>query len=417
MRRRGGSPVDGRRRLTCGIKWILPVGLLAVAMMGTGVALGDMVKLNDGRVFEGQITRESDKYVKMDTRYGSKTFRRHEIEELVKESSEGSALDAIQRTDDFAKLSDLARELKNAEALYDLGQFDDIPERVTPLIGKGAKVDDMRIRWLLIETYERQAKWDDVQALLDQTLQDGREPDKIRAKAHKDIFDQNAGYTLRKIGDTRTEDFLSREDRDRGRKINSIQNADLMRAALLEYINQLLVSDEVNLYELQDSLDVEESLRLVMEQIEMGSRSVLKALPYRSQVEHIEKVLYKVNAILPGYARGYELELARTEAEHLQDVMFAVLARALEIDPDRGTYATEGESNRLTKEAREQWRDACDRYLTYSKPLVEIAEYVLEKIRPHPVELGATIDRYEDILDRFQQLLHATQRRRDRSTL
>jgi len=389
----------------------------ALAMTCGNVARGDIVKLNDGRVFEGEITRESDKYVKMDTRYGGKTFRRREIAELVKESNEGSALEAIRSTDDFSQLSDLARELKNAEALYALGRFDEIPPIVKPLIGQGAKVDDMRIRWLLIETYERQAKWDEVTALLDKTLKDGREPDKIRAQAHKDIFDENAGYTLRSVGEKRTDKFLSREDRNRGRLPNALQDADMMRAALLEYIKQLLVSDEVNLYELQDSLNVEESLRIVLEQIEAGSRSVLKALPYRSQVEHIEKVLYKVNAILPGYARGYELELARTEAEHLQDVMFLVLNRALEIHPDNGTYATEGESTRLTKEAREQWREACDEFLSYIKPLVEIAEYVLVKIRPHPVELGATIDRYEDILDRFEQLKYATQRRRDRSTL
>lgn len=190
-----------------------------------------------------------------------------------------------------------------------------------------------------------------------------------------------------------------------------------MRKALLEYINQMLVSDEINIYKLQDELDVQETLRFILEQIESDSRSVLKALPYLDQVEHIEKTLYKVNAILPGYAKGYELELARTEAAHIQDVLILIFNRAAEVHPDTGTYATDGESNRLTKDAREQWREACDEFLSYCKPMVEISEYVLKKIRPHPVELSATIDRYEDLLDRFEQLRYATERKRERSTL
>ena len=389
-----------------------------VVMMTCVTTVGaDTVKLSDGRVFEGRITDETKKYVKMDTRFGRKTFRRREIAELVKESAAGSALEAIRTTRDFASLSETARQLKNAEALYALGRFDEIPARVKPLIGRGAKVDDLRIRWLLIETYQRQGKWDIVQQLLDKTLKDGLEPDRIRAQAYKDIFDENPGYTLRKIGGKRADKFLSRADRNRGRRPNALQHADLMRAALLEYINQLLVSDEVNLYKLQDSLDADRTLRVILDQIESGSRSVLKALPYRDQVTHIEKTLYKVNAILPGYARGYELELARTEAAHLQDVVFALFDRAAAIHPDRGTYATESNSDRLTKDSRKQWREACDKFLSYCKPMIEITEYVLKKIRPHPVELGATIDRYEDILDRFEQLRNATERKRNRSTL
>ena len=166
----------------------LLVALLLAAGLSAARAPADTIILTDGTIVEGTIYRESAKYVKIETTSGKKTFSRKDIEKIIKESDEGSAVRAIRSVRHFSELTDIARELKNAEALYDLQRFEEIPARVEPLLGQGTKFDDMRIRWMLIETYERQGKWEKVEGLLRQTLADGRQPD---------VFGKTAQYHLK----------------------------------------------------------------------------------------------------------------------------------------------------------------------------------------------------------------------------
>jgi len=392
--------------------------LLLMGMPGV-IASADTLVLVDGTVIEGTIVYESEKYVKIETRFGRKTYRRKKISEIIKENVEESALHAIGTTRSFKALTDVAQELKNAEALYALGRYEEIPERVIPLQGKGTTFDEMRIRWLLIETYERQAKWDKVNELLDKTLEDGREPDKIRARAHKDIFEENNSppYSLRKIGGRRAKEFLTREQWIDGKRRDALADGEMMRAALLEYIDQILRNERISLYKFQEDLEIEDTLELINERIEAGAARVTNELPYFDQMEKVQQTLYRVDAILPGYARGYELELVRIEAEHLGEVVNRLFEIALEAYPEGMNLATEGDSNRLTPDARRQWREASDAFLRICRPLLEITEYMLSRVRAFPVALREFIRLYEDVQERLEQMMHATVRNRNRATI
>ena len=272
--------------------WIVVIA--GLVLIGAAMpAWADTIVLKNGMIVEGTIARESAKYVVVKTKHGRKSFRRSDIDRIVKESDEGSAVEAIRTIKNFDDLSEIARELKNAEALYDLGRFDDIPARVEPWLGKGTKFDDMRIRWMLIETYERQAKWNKVERLLKQTLEDGREPDKIRAKAHLDIFKQNPGHTLRKIEVVkgkrkRATEFLSREMRNLGKKPNALQDRKMMEAALVEYVDQILQQEDVSVESFKENLDVDETFAIIQKAIDAGSRNVVRTLPYTDDLRKVE---------------------------------------------------------------------------------------------------------------------------------
>lgn len=394
------------------------IWLSAVLTLVVGAAaLADTVVLTDGTIVEGTIISETDRYVRIETKLGQKSFSRDKIAQVIKESDVGSALHAIRTTSSFSELPDLAKELKNAEALYALGRFDEIPARVEPLIGKGAKHDEMRIRWLLIETFERQAKWDKVNELLDKTLEDGREPDKIRAQAHKDLFDQNPGYTLRKVNDKRTADFLSREMRDKGKNPNALADGELMRLALIEYVEQILQNDKVSIHKLKQEMDPQETLKAIRDKIEAGSVNVVRDLPYVTELEKVRNTLYKADAILPGYVWGYELELARTEADLLLGVLTELYNEAMEAYPDGANFPTEGDSNRLTRDGRIAWREACENFLKFCRPVLELNEYMLEKSRPYPTELRRFIKILEDLLERLEQMRSATERNKDKAEI
>ena len=70
---------------------VIAAAVLSVILYTSGQVIGDTIVLNDGRVIEGTITREGAKYVRMDTKFGSKSFRRSDIKEIIKENQAGSA--------------------------------------------------------------------------------------------------------------------------------------------------------------------------------------------------------------------------------------------------------------------------------------------------------------------------------------
>ena len=398
----------------------LLVALLLAAGLSASRAPADTIILIDGTIVEGTIYRESARYVKIETASGKKTFSRKKIEKIIKESDEGSAVRAIRSVRNFSELNDIARELKNAEALYDLERFEEIPARVERLLGQGTKFDEMRIRWMLIETYERQGKWEKVEGLLQRTLADGRQPDQIRAQAHLDIFAQNPGHTLRQIevvkGERRrAKEFLSREMRNRGKRTDALQDRDMMEAALLEYLDQILHNEEVSTEAFGRNLEVAQALAVIREEIEAGSRNVVRALPYAEELRQVETSLYKANAILPGYAEGYVLDLVRTEAEHLDEVIRELLSEVSAAYPDRQNVGIDSQTGRLTAEGRRQWREACDRFLELSRPVTQLIEHLLARVRPYPVEMRLFIKEWEDTLERVEQMRHSAVRHRDRT--
>ncbi|MCB9866096.1 MAG: hypothetical protein H6816_05625 [Phycisphaerales bacterium] len=393
------------------------LGLQVVLCLFVAVAAlrADTIVLKDGTIIDGKIVRKSRRYVRIETKFGTKSYARADIERMIEASAEGSAVNLLQREHDFNKLPDLAQTLKNAQALYDLGRFDEIAPLVEPLIGKGTQADDMQIRWLLIDHNERQAKWDEAEALLKKTLEDGGEADKIRAQAHLDIFKENPGYNLRKINGRLARDFLDRDLYLKGINRNALQDPVLMHAALREVVRQILRDDKVSTYALKDEMDVNETLAAVVELInEKSKRPVVEVLPYREELARVERSLYRARAIQPEATRGFELDLIRTEATHLRDVISALLGRLSDAYPGETTAGAD-EYGRLTPAGREQWRQQCDDFLDMSRPIEDLIEYLLNRARAFPTELKPFIKEWEDTLERVQQMEQNTIRNRNRT--
>ena len=417
-------------------KLLRPLAPLLIAAFAAAV-MGDTIILDDGAVVEGTIIKEGSKYVKIETKFGIKSYSRKRISRIVRETDENSALHAIRTIEDFNELSELAQSLKNAQALYKLQRFDEIPAIIEPYIGKGTVYDDMNIRWLLIDNCERQGEWGKAESLLKKTLEDGREADKIRAQVHLDIFEENPGYTLRKIGGKRTTEFLSREMRDRGKRPNALQDPELMQAAVTEVLNQILRDEEISVAALKkDHFNVERTIEAIMEEIEgeeetgkdnrdnsrggsrsprSRARSVIQALPYLEAMEKVEKSILKAQAINPQFTQGFSLDLVRSECDHLSDVLVRFLGEVGQRYPSEQNVATDDNTGLLTAAGREQWRQSCDEFLKLSRPTEELIEYMLRRAEAYPKTLEPLIKQWEQVLERVKQMQQNTVRNYDRT--
>ncbi|NOX58733.1 MAG: hypothetical protein GXP29_07745 [Planctomycetes bacterium] len=401
--------------------WV--IGFLLTAMLSTAIlstAHADTIILKDGSVIEGEILRESSKYVKIKTKFGEKSYRRSKIEKIVKENSQESAMFSLRNVRDFSELTDLAQTLKNAQALYDLGRFDEIAPKIEPFLGKGTAIDDSRIKWLLIENLERKGDWATVDDMLDKMLKSQRESDKIRAKAHLDIFEENPKRNLRKIGGVRTKEFMTREMRNKAKVKNSLQDREIMNAALGEYLNQIVRSDNISVGAFARELDPRETDHVLREEITKDDkakrkRNIEESLPYLDLLRKTEQSIYRAQAILPGYATGFELDLVRTEVTHLEQVIGGLLGTLSAAYPDDQNFSFAAEDGRLTAANREQWRAACDEFLALSRPISRLIEYLLKRARAFPEKLTPFIKQWEDTLERVQQMEHNTNRNYDRT--
>jgi hypothetical protein len=363
--------------------------MLSLTLLSAIPLRADTLVMKDGTIVEGKIVRKSKRFVRIDTQFGPKSVPRSDIERIIEESPEGSALQAMRTEQDFGKLPDLAQTLKNAQALYDLGRFDEIDER--------------------------QAKWDEAEGLINKTLEDGGEADKIRAQAHLDIFKQNPGYNLRKINERLARDFLEQQLYLKAIHRNALQDPVLMHAALREMVLQILRDEKVSTYALKEQMVPEETYAAVAKVIEDKSkRPVVEALPYREELAKVERSLYRAKAILPEATRGFELDLVRTEASHLRDVIQPLLGELSEAYPGDGA-ASADEHGRITAEGREQWREQCDAFLAMSKPVADLIEYLLQRAGAFPEELKPFIKEWNDTLERVRQMQQNTQRNRERT--
>ncbi len=394
--------------------------LAACLFMFAQSATADTIILSDGTIVEGEIVKETSRYIKVKTRFGDKSFRRSKIEKIVKENREGSAVFSLHQVRDYTELTDLAQTLKNADALYELGRFDEIAPLIEPLLGKGTEIDDSRIKWLLIENLERKGDWTKVDEMLEEMSKSDLESDKIRAKAHTDIFKENPERNLRKVGGVRTKDFMEREMRNKAKVRNSLQNREIMRAALLEYLNQIVRNDKISVGAFSESLDPRETEKAILDVIDdkddPDRRIVVEeTLPYLELLRKTEQSIYKAQAILPGYASGFELDLVRTEVIHLELVYRNLLSTLSRAYPDNRNFSFGGEDGRLTVDQREQWREACDQFLDLSRPMTKLIDYLLTRARGFPVKLKPFIKQWEDTLERVQQMEQNTNRNRDRS--
>ncbi|MCA9250328.1 MAG: hypothetical protein R3E58_18455 [Phycisphaerae bacterium] len=395
--------------------------VVALCIIATAqTAVGDTIVLKDGTIVEGEILRESTRFVKIKTRFGDKSYKRNKIEKIIKENREGSAVFSINNVREYTELTDLAKALKNADALYELGRFDEIPPLVEPLIGQGTEFDDSRIKWLLIENYERKGDWAKVDEMLEEMSKSKLESDKLRAKAHKDIFEENPEHNVRKIGGVRTKDFMERDMRNKAKVKDSLQDREIMRAALLEYLNQIVRNDKISVGAFADSLNPEETYNAIMEVIQDKDNPerrlvVEETLPYMDLLRKTEQSIYKAQAILPGYASGFELDLVRNELLHLERVYRNLIAMLSAAYPDNRNFSFGGDDGRLTADQRDQWREACDEFLNLSRPMTKLIEYLLKRARGFPDKLTPFIKQWEDTLERVKQMEQNTNRNRERT--
>ena len=99
--------------------------VVALCIIATAqTAVGDTIVLKDGTIVEGEILRESTRFVKIKTRFGDKSYKRNKIEKIIKENREGSAVFSINNVREYTELTDLAKALKNA---YTLSLHDALP--------------------------------------------------------------------------------------------------------------------------------------------------------------------------------------------------------------------------------------------------------------------------------------------------
>ena len=375
----------------------------------------DSILLDDGTTVEGTIVREGQTAVVIQTQFGRKTFPLRRIKSIVRDADRrlprGVLPDAVRHFDNIDRIS---RECANAEALYELGKYDRIPARLEPYLDSDDKSDDQyRLRWLMIETYERLAQFDKAIEMLEAIEADGRERDKIRARAHLDIFDQNPpDRSLRRVNREVTRKFLKREDRIRAKEPNALADRDLMKAALEEYCYQILSDEDVSIRALRESMDRTATLEALREMPHLTA-NVEDHLPFAGDVAEVEASLEKVDAILPGYVRAYNIELARTLAVELYEVLEVLFTETVEEYPE--PTMSGDERGFLTKEEREEWREYCTEFERAVRPLLRTAEYVQEKVAPYPDNLRVLNQACNDILAQLEQVRSTINRKKGRT--
>ena len=164
---------------------------------------------------------------------------------------------------------------------------------------------------------------------------------------------------------------------------------------------------------LRDNLDLADSLAAVRDEMDQGSRQVVRSLPYLAELDKVETSLFRANAIIPGYADGYVLDLVRIESEHLDELIRELLKLVSDAYPDRQRFPTDGQTGRLTAAGREQKREACDNFLELSRPVMELIDYLLSRVSAYPTEMRKFIKEWQDTRERVDQMRENTYRNRN----
>ena len=381
--------------------------LLAIAPPVTA----EMIVLKDGTFIEGRIVVRTSRSVRIETRFGSRSVSRSRIDRII-ESVDELDLEAVS---DFDGLALGPRAVLNAQADYDLGKYHRALDRLETLRDGG---DDPALRihsdWLVIELNERLGNWDKVDQLLRAKLQGALPPERVRAKAHLDIFEANAAYDLRYVGDKHARNFLSDPDlRNRAREPQSLRDHDVMRAALEEYCEQLLVEDKMSVKAFATGLDFDKTYLSVRNA--GGQGNIFTYLPYLDNLFGAEAALFKAQAILGDYGRGFELDLVRSELTHLMGVAERLFKEAVEVSPETFRPPFDRRSGRLTGAGRAAWILRCDEFLKRAKPVSRLYAYMRRKVELHPHALRDLRGLLTDRDERFNEMVKSVKRAKGRT--
>lgn len=385
---------------------------MATALQGLiAGARAETIILKDGAFIEGKIKLQTSTSVRVDTRFGMRTFKMKDVDQIVESVDDSSS--ASQKS--FADLPPATKAVLNAQAEYDLAQFEKALTRIEPFKEYTEnKAVRIRIDWLTIEINERLGRWDVAKKLLKEKLEGGTASEKTRAKAHLDIFDVNPDYDLRFVGKKNARNFLYEEElRNRAKAPGSLRDPELMRMALEEYCEQLLVEDKQSVKSFAERLDAKKTLDAIKNA--PGSGDLAAHLPYTDDLKKAEAALTKAQAVLGSYSSAFELDLARTEVHHLLDAFDSLMNEAGRLSPEGFTPPSDRATGSLTADGRRQWQQRCDQYLDSMKPVSRLLDYLDAKTEKYPESLRDFRKLIVQLNDRVKENIRVVKKSRERT--
>jgi hypothetical protein len=383
--------------------------LFGIAMSATAsTAAADTFILKDGSFVDGSVTLQTSRTVHVDTRYGVRTLLRSDIERVI---ADAESLSSAR----FSQLPQAVRIVLNAEADYDLGRYERARDRLKALspeeLSSSAR---LRYDWLVIEIQERLGHWQQVRTMLERQTAGGNPGAQIRAQAHLDILNANENYDLRYVGEKHARNFIqSASLMSLAKHPGSLRDREIMRIALEEYCEQLLVEDDLSVKRFAEKLDVQAIYDAVKNTPHTGH--IAKHLPYMNDLQRAETTLAKTQAILGDYGSAFEMDLVRTELHHLLPVMQELFRDAIELSPERLTPSFDRRTGELTKDGQMQWRKRCDEFLEAADPFARLVDYMTERVNHYPRALRDLRNMLMDNQRRGDAMIKAVKKARSRT--
>lgn len=386
--------------------------LIAISLAAlVGAARAETLILKDGTFIEGKIVSQSGSFVRLETRFGTRTFNQKDIEQIVKTPDEGDP-DSAKK---FAELPEAVRAVLNAEADYKLGNYQKALSRLEKFKDYNeSPAVRIRIDWLFIEINERMAKWETVKDLLKKKKESGTPREKLRAQAHLDIFEVNPNYELSFVGKENARNFLVSDDlRTLARERDALKDARLMSEALKEYCEQTLTEDKLGVKAFSDKLRPRETYEAVKKLPKSGD--IDKHLPYNTDLTKIQQSIYKAQAVLGDYGHAYETDLIRAELVHLFPIFAQLFEELIMASPENFVPPFDPMTGRLTGQGRQQWQQRCDQFLEQAVPVSRLIDYMVDKSNLYPNTLRDLRTLCTDLKERLDQMISGVKKARRRT--
>jgi len=386
------------------------------ASLGLCLLLGaavraDTIILTDGTFLEGEIILETSRTLRIETHFGTRTYLRSEIEQVLETSDSFDPRGA----DRFSDLPEAVKAVLNAQAEYDLGRYEPALSRLEPVRHyEENPAIRIRIDWLIIELHERLGRWETVRALLEGKQESGTPQEKTRAQAHLAILDANPAYDLSYVGKKHARNFVKDATLlAKARRPGALADHAIMQLALEEYCEQLLAENELSVKAFGDKLDLDDTYDACKELPRAGD--VSRHLPYIEELKRAESTLAEAHAILGDYGRAFEMDLVRTELHHLLPVFLRMFTEAMKLSPELLSPPFDRRTGRLTKAGREEWRQRCDDFLEATKPLAQLLAYMVDRVDHFPWAFRTLQKALVDYQERLDQMVKDVTKARSRT--
>lgn len=394
-------------------KRFAPVIALGLALIAFRPAQASTIILKDGTVIEGRIVIETSTTMRVKTAFDERTIKKRDIDKVFElEPSAGPG----GSTAEFDALPDHVRSLFNARADYRLGRFQAVLDRLKPYLDRPpTAANQSDILWLVIESHERLAQWDQAKSIMEKLRKEGAYTDQVRADAHLAIFKANPRYDLRVVGEVFARNFLPEDLVDAAREPHALADERIMRAALAQYCDQMLRSEKTSIKAFEEKLDLRVTLEAIRElPRDIDTSIIVQSMPYYNDLLKVEKSIHKAQAVLPGYADAFVLDLVRAETNHLTNALWLLFGEGLSASPYELTLQRDPRTGRLAPDARRAWQEACDNFLAITAPPALVGEYIREKTDAYKKELSTLRELLDDLFERLTQMRQSVARRRDR---